>query len=69
MSLKNDIYLNNNFMVYLLQLHINPFSEWHLAGHPCPMDTFSSLIPSSSGETRNNNGMARLAAPERHVSG
>ena len=31
-SLKNDIYLNNNFMVYLLQLHINPFSEWHLAG-------------------------------------
>ena len=24
--------LNNNFMVYLLQLHINPFSEWHLAG-------------------------------------
>ena len=31
-SLKNDIYLNNNFMVYLLQLHINAFSEWHLAG-------------------------------------
>ena len=30
--LKNVIYLNNNFMVYLLQLHINPFSEWHLAG-------------------------------------
>ena len=29
-------------MVYLLQLHINPFSEWHLAGDPCPMDTFSS---------------------------
>ena len=31
-SLKNDMYLNNNFIVYLLQLHINPFSEWHLAG-------------------------------------
>ena len=24
--------LNNNFMVYLLQLHINPFSEWHFGG-------------------------------------
>ena len=29
---KNDIYLNNDFMLYLLQLHINPFSEWHFGG-------------------------------------
>ena len=39
-SLKNDIYLNNNFMVYLLQLHINPFSDGIWRGHPCPMDHF-----------------------------
>ena len=27
--LKKDTYLNNSFMLYLLQLHINPFSKWH----------------------------------------
>ena len=38
-SLKNDIYLNNNFMLYLLQLHINPFSEWHFGGGICVLWT------------------------------
>ena len=44
--------LNNNFMVYLLQLHINPFSEWHLAGASVSYGHFFYFFFSSSPEPK-----------------
>ena len=48
-------------MVYLLQLHINPFSEWHLAGasvsygHFFLFDTIDMLQVSDKKLVKNKN--------------
>ena len=55
-------------MLYLLQLHINPFSEWHFGGGICVLWTLFLVLNMAFGLKYGTRALLRHEKiPETHV--